>query len=90
MSRCSTSRNLNRDDGRPAISTAITAIDIAISTRPSTSGPGAQAQARPERTPPVPAGTRRHRVTAIMSTDPRRPWSGAELAAQLQVKPATS
>jgi hypothetical protein len=34
--KCATSRYLNRDDGRPAHPTTITAIDIAICTPPST------------------------------------------------------
>lgn len=32
--KCATSRYLNRDDGRPAAATAITTIDIAVSTPP--------------------------------------------------------
>ena len=36
--------------------------------------------------PPRPP-TRRQRVTALMTTDPNRTWSGQELAAQLQIKP---
>src|SRR5262249_2217264 len=31
--------------------------------------------------------TRRQRVTALMTTDPNRTWSGQELAAQLQINP---
>jgi hypothetical protein len=80
--KCGTSRYLNRDDGRPAISAAITSIDIAISAPPVDLRPGRDRSA-PRPSPPE---TRRHRVTAIMSTDPRA-WTGAELAAQLQVKP---
>ena len=83
--KCATSRYLNRDDGRPGASTAITAIDITIRTPPI------DLKARPHRDrstprPPQPP-TRRDRVTAIMNTDPRRAWSGSELASQLQVKP---
>jgi len=83
--KCATSRYLNRDDTRPALSTKITAIDITVHTPPI------DLAARPRRdrvtspTPPPP--TRRQRVTAIMSTQPRRAWSGTELAESLQVKP---
>ena len=80
-----TSRYLNRDDGRPAAATTITALDITVHTPPIDTRP------RPRRArsisnqsqPP----TRRHRITAIMSTDPDRGWTGQELAARLQVKP---
>jgi hypothetical protein len=83
--KCGTSRYLNRDDGRPAASTAITSIDIAISTPPIDIRPRPCRDRGAPRQPQPP--TRRHRVTAIMSIDPYRAWSGAELAAQLQVKP---
>ena len=82
--KCSTSRYLNRDDGRPATSTAVTAIDIVISTPPIDIGPRRGDRSAPRPSQPA---TRRQLVTAIMSTGPRRPWSGAELAAHLQVKP---
>jgi Insertion element 4 transposase N-terminal len=82
--KCSTSRYLNRDDGRPAASTAVTAIDIVISTPPIDIRPRRGDRSAPRPSQPA---TRRQRVTAIMSTGPRRPWSGAELAAHLQVKP---
>ena len=85
--KCATSRYLNRDDGRPAASTAVTAIDIAIRTPPVDLRPRRGDRSAPR--PPQPA-TRRHRVTAIMSTDPRRAWSGAELAARSRSSPATS
>ena len=80
-----TSRYLNRDDGRPATTTAIVALEITLHTPPIDTRP------RPRRTrsisdQPQPA-TRRHRITAIMNTDPHRGWTGQELAAQLQVKP---
>jgi hypothetical protein len=82
--KCATSRYLNRDDGRPSASTTVTAIDIAIRT-PPLDLPSSARRDRSSPRPPQPA-TRRHRVTAIMSTDPRA-WSGAELASQIQVKP---
>ena len=79
--KCATSRYLNRDDGRPSTPTTITAIDIAVCTPPI------DMTARPRRDrstprPPQPP-TRRDRVTAIINTDPRRAWSGSELAGQL-------
>jgi hypothetical protein len=75
-----TSRYLARDD-RPQAATAI--ADIAITLHlPSLTPPPAP---RPPRTPPAP--TRRQRITAIMNTEPRRPWTGRELADRLGVKP---
>jgi hypothetical protein len=80
-----TSRYLNRDDGRPSLPTAITAIDIAIHTPPIGQPP------RPRRDPSAPRppqpATRRHRVMAILTADPSRGLTGKELAQQLQVKP---
>jgi Insertion element 4 transposase N-terminal/Transposase DDE domain len=83
--KCATSRYLNRGDARPSTPTTITAIDIAVCAPPI------DLTARPRRDhstprPPQPP-TRRDRVTAIMNTDPRRAWSGSELAGQLEVKP---
>ena len=85
--KCASSRYLNRDDGRPAHPAAITAIDIAISTRPSTSspaGPAASGTPRPRPRPPGPP-TRRQRITAIITSHPPRDWSGHELAVLLGV-----
>jgi hypothetical protein len=83
--KCATSRYLNRDNGRPAASTAVTAIDIAIRTPPVDPAARDRRDRSAPRLPQPP--TRRQRVTAIMSADPHRPWTGAELASQLQVKP---
>jgi hypothetical protein len=82
--KCATSRYLNRDDGRPATPTTITAIDITVRTPPLdlTPRPRRYKASRPPRPP-----TRRQRITAIMNTDPHRSWSGQELATQLQIKP---
>ncbi|HEX2315822.1 MAG TPA: IS4 family transposase [Thermomonospora sp.] len=81
--KCATSRYLNRDDGRPAAPTAVTAIDVLIHTPPLDPTP------RPRRAPHRPraprAPTRRERVTALLGGQPRRPWSGAELAQTLQI-----
>jgi hypothetical protein len=83
--KCATSRYPNRDEHHPRSSATITAIDIALHTPPL------DLASRPHRDrsmshPPQPP-TRRDRVIAIMNTDPRRAWSGKELAQQLQVKP---
>jgi Insertion element 4 transposase N-terminal len=83
--KCATSRYLNRDEARPGASTAITAIDITVCTPPI------DLKARPRRDRSAPRRpqppTRRQQVMAIIGTDPRRAWSGKELAEQLQVKP---
>jgi hypothetical protein len=81
--KCATSRYLNRDDGRPAASTTVTAIDILVHTPPLDLTPRSRrAPARP-RGPRPP--TRRQRLTALLDSDPHRAWSGAELAERLQV-----
>jgi hypothetical protein len=87
--KCATSRYLNRETGRPAASTAITAIDITVHAPPPDQGPARLPRphrARPESGSPRP-GTRRQRVMDIMSTDPHRARNGKDIAAQLQVKP---
>jgi hypothetical protein len=84
--KCATSRYLNRDDGRPAIATAITTIDIAVHTPPID-----QRGHKPRRDPSLPRqpepNTRRHQVMTIMNSDPSRGWTGRELAQRLQVPP---
>ncbi len=82
--KCATSRYLNRDDGRPALPATITAIDIAITTPPITTKP--RVRHLPGQPRPPQPDTRRERITALMTSQPPRPWSGSELAAQLQVK----
>jgi Insertion element 4 transposase N-terminal/Transposase DDE domain len=62
-----------RDDSRPALPEKITAVTITICAP----APGAGRQPRP--------GTLRHRLTTVMSTAPRRPWTARELAARCQV-----
>ena len=82
--KCATSRYLNRDDGRPHASTAITAIDITVHPPPLSKGrPRRYTPARPR--PPQPP-TRRQLITAIITSQPRD-WSGHELAMLLKVKP---
>jgi len=83
--KCATSRYLNRDDGRPRAVTAITAIDVTVRTPPLSAGrPRRYTPARPR--PPQPP-TRRQLITAIITSEPQRDWSGHELAVRLQVKP---
>jgi hypothetical protein len=84
--KCATSRYLNRDDGRPACPAAITAIDIAICTPPVDLKPGRTRYDRSTPRPPRPP-TRRERVTAIITSQPPREWSGHDLAVLLDVKP---
>jgi hypothetical protein len=69
--KCATSRYLNRDDGRPAAITSVTAISITV--RPPLPDAG------PARNP------RRDLITAIITSQPPRDWTGHELAALLQV-----
>jgi hypothetical protein len=88
--KCATSRYLARDDGRPRAVTAITAIHITVTT-PQLDPPGGRPRPRahrknPARTGPQPP-TRRQRVTALMTTEPHRDWSGRELAERLQITP---
>jgi hypothetical protein len=80
-----TSRYLNRDDGRPTASTRITALEITLHTPPIDTRPRPRRTYRPAGQPHPP--TRRDRITTIMNTDPRRGWTGQELATRLQVKP---
>jgi hypothetical protein len=85
--KSATSRYLNRDDGRPATPTTITAIEIAMHTPPIDLAPGRTQRDRraPARGPQPP--TRRQRVMAIMTSDPTRVWNGKDLAQRLQVTP---
>lgn len=80
-----TSRYLNRDDGRPAASTRITALQITVHTPPIDTRPRPRRAYRPAGQPHPP--TRRDRTITIMNTDPGRGWTGQELAARLQVTP---
>jgi hypothetical protein len=83
--KCATSRYLNRDDARPALATAVTAIDIAVHT------PAISTNYRPRRSPGTPApprpATRRHQIMALINADPGRSWTGKQLAQQLRVPP---
>ncbi len=84
--KCATARYLNRDDSRPAHPAAITAIDIAISTPPLDLKPGRTRRDRTTPRPPRPP-TRREKITALITSQPPRDWSGHDLAILLGVKP---
>jgi hypothetical protein len=83
--KCSISRYLARDDGRPRAATSITAIAVTITTPPIDTPAGRPRLHRklPGPRPPRPH-TRRQRVTTLMATEPRD-WSGRELAERLQI-----
>jgi hypothetical protein len=84
--KCPTSRYLNRDDGRPAASTEVTEIDILIHNPPPLDPTRRTRSRRVPSRPRAPRPpTRRDRVTALLVSDPRRAWSGAELAETLQI-----
>jgi hypothetical protein len=91
--KCSTSRYHARDDGRPALPTAIVAIDITVRTPPinltPTRRPPARQRHRHPHGPTTPSAprppTRRERVTAILLSEPRHDWHGWELAQRLQI-----
>jgi hypothetical protein len=92
--KCPTSRYLHREDGRPARSTTITTITLAINTptltnpppHPNTPRPHTP---RPQRTPhqptPALAGTRRARVIDLMNTQPGHVWTATDLATRLGI-----
>jgi hypothetical protein len=84
--KCATSRYHGREDGRPPHPAAITAIDITISTPPPDLKPGRTRRDRTTPAPPRPP-TRQERITAIITSQPPRDWSGHELALLLGVKP---
>ena len=85
--KCSTSRYHENDDSRPRLPAAITAIDITMHTPPL--GAGAPSRARYTSAAPRPSQppTRRELITAIITSQPPRDWSGHELALLLGVKP---
>jgi hypothetical protein len=91
--KCPTSRYHARDDGRPALSTSIAAIDIALHIPLLHPTPATGSQHPFRHRPPAPskpstptAPTRRQLVTAILLSQPDRDWHGWELAKQLKVK----
>jgi hypothetical protein len=82
--KCATSRYLNRNDGRPATSTPVTAIDVAMHT-PPLGPPGRPHRPRTGAPRPAQPSTRRQRILTLMTVDPDRAWSARELADHLQV-----
>jgi hypothetical protein len=86
--KCATSRYLNHGDERPHAVTVITAIQVSVRTPPidtSVSKRRPHRRTFPLHGPPRP--TRRGIITAIITSQPPRDWSGHELAILLQVKP---
>ena len=81
--KCATSRYLNRDDGRPAASTAVAAIALVVHTPPLDLTPRSRlpqpAPAFPGRRPAASSSPR------CWAATPARAWTGAELAERLQV-----
>jgi hypothetical protein len=84
--KCSTSRYHENDDSRPRSSTAVTGIGITMRTPPVGGGPRRTRHTPATPCPPQPP-TRRQLITAIITSEPPRDWSGHELAALLKVKP---
>ncbi|MGQ0846259.1 MAG: hypothetical protein ACT4QF_19220 [Sporichthyaceae bacterium] len=83
--KSATSRNLNREDGRPSASTTVVGVEIVVQARTEISPPQKYPGQRPRfvRATTV-AGTPRHFVLALMAAQPERiEWSGRELAAAL-------
>ena len=77
----SRSRYPGRSDGpRPALPATITAITITIC--PPAPDPGRKLRRRPRGPWP---GSRRHRVTTLMTTTPGHPWTARDLAAHLSL-----
>jgi hypothetical protein len=86
--KCATSRYLNHGDERPHAVTPITAINVTVRTPPldnSASKRRPHRRTYPLHGPPRP--TRRGMITAIITSQPPRDWSGHELALLLHVKP---
>jgi len=85
--KCSTSRYHQRDHSRPQAPTAIAAIGITMRIPPlGTGGTGRSRTKYSTPGPPQPP-TRRQLLTAIITSQPTRDWSGRELAVLLGVKP---
>ena len=87
--KCGTSRYHYRDDGRPQQATTISHVQITVLApppdRPANRDWASKNQPRtpdPDRLP-----TRREKITQIMASEPRRDWSGRELADRLAVHP---
>ena len=89
--KCATSRYLNHGDQRPHAVSAITAITVTVRTPPLDNAATRASKRRPHRKTSALIGpqrpTRRQLITAIITGQPPRDWSGHELAVLLQVKP---
>ena len=85
--KCSTSRYHERDHNRPQAPTAITAIGITMHTPPTGTGSPGRSRTRYSTPRPPQPPTRRQLITAIITSQPPRDWSGHELAVLLDVKP---
>jgi hypothetical protein len=85
--KCSTSRYHEHDDSRPQLPAVITAIDVTLHTPPLGTGAPSRIRYTPATPRPPQPPTRRELITAIMTSQPPREWSGHELALQLHVKP---
>jgi hypothetical protein len=84
--KCATSRYLNHGDQRPHAVTAVTAISVTVRTPPLRDTASGRRPHRRTSTGPQPP-TRRQLITAIITSQPPRDWSGHELAMVLKVKP---
>jgi hypothetical protein len=84
--KCATSRYLNRDDGRPIAVTTVTAVTITIRPPLPDAGPARNHRRTSPRLGPQ-RPTRRDLITAIITSQPPRDWTGHELAALLKVNP---
>jgi hypothetical protein len=87
--KCATSRYLNRDDGRPQQATTIDHIKITVLAPPPDRPASQRWTQKNQSGPPDPSRppTRREKITQIMAGEPRRDWSGRELADRLGVHP---
>jgi hypothetical protein len=85
--KCSTSRYHENDDSRPRASTAITTLAMTLHTPPLGTGSPGRSRYTPAAPRPPRPPTRRQLITAIIASEPSRPWSGHELARRLNVKP---
>ena len=84
--KCATSRYLNHGDQRPR---AVTAIHLTVRTPPLDTG-DRQRRSHRGRTPPLLGPhrpTRRDKITATITSQPPRDWTGHDLAVLLGVKP---
>jgi hypothetical protein len=84
--KCATSRYLNHGDERPHIVTVITDISVTVRTPPLRDTASGRRPHRRTSTGPKPP-TRRQLITAIITSQPLRPWASIELARMLNVKP---